>query len=169
MRALWFVVAVVASSACAAPEETSDDRSELERVLDEAALSLAESIDVALVETQADSAHRAALVLGGGPLYSVVSLYDTFLQEVRIDTVTSELISVTAAGTGTAPCPGAISLREAVAIAAAALEGDAVSAEPEDDDPCHFEVKVMSDRLYEVILGSDGAVLEQQFSAEMPE
>jgi uncharacterized membrane protein YkoI len=154
------IVAVALTAACSSSTERMD---ELRTALDKAGLSLADSVGVAEAKTEGAVAVDASLLPEASPVFRVGALASAAFQDVRINAVDGEVISVEE-GTDSAPdCSGAISLAEAIGIAERTVDGDAVEVEVEDDDegPCIREVTVLtSDTIMEVEVAADGKVLE---------
>lgn len=147
---------------------SSDDgrRPELRDALDRAQVSLIESVDVALAETEATAALTAALYVEDEQ-FRVDALDQGVIQNVRVNMLTGYVVSTAEAGAGSDPCPDAISLTEALAIAEEEASGEAVAVTPDDDVECAREIQVMqADTLYEVKVAGDGEVLEYELSDE---
>lgn len=164
MRKTWMIAAVALVAGCS----SGSKRPELRRALDEAKLSLVDSIGVALTEAEGSKALKGALVNNTGELaFSVGRLNAEAYEDVRVDGITGRVLS-RAQGLATDPCPSAIPLAEALAIAEREADGESVAAVPDDDVACAREIQVLSgDVLYEVKVAGDGAVLEQELSDEL--
>jgi hypothetical protein len=133
----------------------------LRAALDRATLTLSNSIGVAEAEAAPGLGIKAKLLVDVDPVFSVGALAGGSLKDVRVDILTGRVLSVQDSRGAVTPCPGSISLDEAIAIAEAAANGQAVSVQPDDDNRCHREVKVLSgNTLWEVELAADGRVLE---------
>lgn len=146
---------------------TSEHVEKLRVAVDQAKLSLGESVDVALGGLGEATAIQAVLLVDGDPVFSVGALADGALREVRVDTATGDLLSTAGAKGSGAACPDALTLTEALAIAESTASGDAVAIVPDDDVACAREVQVLvGETLMEVKVAGDGAVLEHEVSDE---
>ncbi|HEU5060942.1 MAG TPA: hypothetical protein VFU21_30635 [Kofleriaceae bacterium] len=163
------IAAVVLSVLAAAGGCRSDnhERPELRAALERATIGLRDSVGVALTESNASVALRARLVMSDDPVFSVGVLEQQNLEDVRIDLATGRVVSTTPAGTASDPCPGSITLAEALTIAEGTAEGDAIAVVPDDDVDCAREIQVLSGvTLIEVKVAGDGRVLEKELSDE---
>jgi len=145
------------------------DNRELRAAVDSAKITLAESVSIAESSIEAGTAVRGTLLTKSNVL-AVGAVQNTSLQEVRIDPMNGSVLSTNAAGTGSA-CAGAVNLSAAIAAAEAAVNGEAVVAAPDDDDPCDREVKVLDgdDVLWEVKIAPDGSVKEEEVADDASE
>ena len=163
MRQVSKIICLLALAGC------SDDhrRPELRAALDSAQITLRDSVGVAMLDADGTAALEARLVMEADPIFSVGVLREIDLRRVDIDIVTGLVRSTSPAGTASLSCPGAIPLDEALAVAEDAAGGDAVAVVPDDDVACAREIQVLkADVLWEVKVGGDGAVLEQELSDE---
>jgi len=147
---------------------SSDDhrRPELRRTLDAAQITLIDSIDRATT-VEAGRPVTASLRVGTEPVFSVGIRQDIAQQDVLIHIVTGAVLSRGPTPGATGFCPGAIPIAQALAIAEARKSGEAVAVVPDDDVACAFEIQVLvADVLWEVKVGGDGAVLEEELSDE---
>lgn len=162
-------ITVLALSTILAAGCSSDDhqRPELRAALDQATIGLRDSVGVALTSSDSTVALRARLVMGDTPVFSVGALDQEDLMDVRIALATGQVLSTAPVGTASDPCPGSITLAEALTIAEQAASGDAIAVVPDDDVECAREIQVLQDvTLYEVKVAGDGRVLEQELSDE---
>lgn len=166
-KAIAVGMAVLFISACVSNEEYI---AKLRAAVDQAEVTLVDSVSVAEAELPNGAGLRAALLVNGDPVYSVGTVADSALNDVRVD-LTGDVLSVTLKGSSNGPCPDAISLVDALTIAQNAAGGVAVAAVPDDDVACAREIQVLSgDMLWEVKVAGDGRVLEKEESDEgMPE
>jgi len=161
--AMRFVGVVLLVGACASSSGNTD---RLGAALAQAQISLRDSVGVALARTSG-AGLQAKLSLAAEPVFSVAALARGSRHDVRVDIRSSAVLSVTAGGSATDPCPGSIALADAISIAETAGAGEAVAIAPDDDDACASEVQVLSGgTLWEVKVGGDGSVLEKEVSDE---
>lgn len=162
-------VTVLALSTVLAAGCSSDDhrRPELRAALDRATIGLRDSVGVALTSSDSTVALRAKLVMADSPVYSVGALDRENLMDVRIELASGRVVSTAPVGTASDPCPGSITLAEALAVAEEAAAGDAIAVVPDDDVECAREIQVLSGEiLIEVKVAGDGRVLEKELSDE---
>ena len=161
MKPIFLVPGIIAVALTAACSSNSEHVEKLRAALDEAELSLADSVGVAEVETAGGIGIQAKLLVDSDPVFSVGALASDAFQNVRVDVVTGEVLSMQAASQSADACPGAVSLSEAIAAAEAEVGGEAVAIEPDDDGQCMREVKVLADdTVWEVKVASDGGIVE---------
>ncbi len=142
-------------------------RPELRAALDRATINLRDSVGVALTSSESTVALRARLLMSDNPVFSVGALDQENLMDVRIELATGQVLSTSPIGTASNPCPGSITLAEALAIAEQEAAGDAIAVVPDDDVECAREIQVLQDiTLYEVKVAGDGGVLEKELSDE---
>lgn len=140
-------------------------QTELRAAVDRAQVSLAGSVQHAQDSIQF-SAGINARIHKDVDQYEVGAVATSIKHELWVD-FTGAVVSRKAAGAAGAGCQTQISLNEALAIAESAAGGDAVQVVPDDDDPCMREIQVLVDAtLWEVKVGPDGAVVEQELSDE---
>lgn len=171
MKPVHAAVALAAVLAAACSSESKDDhkRPELRAALDQSTISLTESIDIAVAQTTAGSAFEAALVLGTEPIFAVGTVESvSTLEEFRVSGVSGAIVGQTPmSGSAPGACPGQISLTEALAIAEAEANGEAVASVPDDDVACAREIQILAgETLWEVKVAGDGAILEHELSDE---
>jgi hypothetical protein len=152
-----FAVFVAACSS-----STSPDTESLRAAISKAKLSLGGSAVVAQNNVPSGVAVKAALIPESDPVFSVGAVGSGSMHEVRVDAVSGSVLANTEMGTGNDPCPGSIPLKDAIALAEARIRGVATQIQPDDDNECHREVIVLAnnDKLWEVKVASDGAILE---------
>lgn len=155
------------ATACGSPEG-SHARPDLRVAVDEAQITLRDSIGVAVGGNAARNPVEARLLLGGDDVFSVGALDSgTTMMDIRVDTITAEVLSSTAVAGAPAPCPGSIPLTDALAIADAEAGGESIAVVPDDDVACAWEIQVLvGEILWEVKVAGDGAVLEKELSDE---
>ena len=165
-------VAVVAAAglvaACGGKEKSSSERPEVREALDASSVGLIESLDVAIADTVAGEPFEAALLVQASPAFDVGAEDGADLKLIRVNGVSGTVESNTPmGGSAPGPCPGQISLAEALGIAEIEASGDAVAVVPDDDVACAFEIQVISGTtLWEVKVAADGAILEHELSDE---
>lgn len=141
-------------------------RPELRRLLDESPVTLRDSVTTALDAHTSASADRATLV-AADPVFSIRLVAGGSRSTVLVSPATGAIVSTEASGAGTFDCPDAIPLVEALAIAEAEADGEAIQSVPDDDVACAFEIQVLhGEDLIEVKVAPDGAVLETEPSDE---
>jgi uncharacterized membrane protein YkoI len=162
MRLVIAASGILALAFAAGCSDNSEHIEKLKAALDKAELSLADSVGVAETETADGVGIKAKLLVDSDPVFSVGALDVEALENVRVDIVSGDVLSVQAESPSADACPGAVSLNEAIAAAESAAGGDAVAIEPDDDGHCMREVKVLGDddELWEVKIAADGKVLE---------
>jgi hypothetical protein len=133
-----------------------------------ASLSLIEAVPLAEAEVGDGVCVRAELDVSGDPVFSVGAVANGQLNDVRIDTVSGEILSnAPKAGYSGDLCPDAISMVDALAIAEDQGNGVAVAVVPDDDVACAREIQVLEgSNLWEVKVGADGTILEYEESDE---
>jgi len=137
----------------------------LREALANAQVSLRQSILAGESSVTGSKAIKARLIVISDPEYSVGALGNGMLHDVRINIVNGSVIVSRAVGALSDPCPGSIPIADAIAIAEAKVNGQAVAIEPDDDDHCLREVQVLTaSTLWEVKLARDGKVLEVEES-----
>ncbi len=142
-------------------------RPELRAALDRATIGLRDSVGVALTSSESTVALRARLVMSDNPVFSIGALDRENLMDVRIELASGRVLSTSPVGTALDPCPGSITLAEALTIAEREAAGDAIAVVPDDDVECAREIQVLQGiMLYEVKVAGDGAVLEKELSDE---
>jgi uncharacterized membrane protein YkoI len=153
------------AAACTGSGSSSGREQRLRDALGRAQISLADQVGVAEAAAPGTHGLRAELLVSGEAVYQTLAYANHAVEDIRVDIVSGAVISRAAAGGAPDPCAGSISLAEAVTIAEAAAGGAAVRVQPDDDDACLREVEVLAgDTLWEVKIGTDGAVLEQEVS-----
>lgn len=164
MRYAFSILAVLAVTACGSD---GSQRPELRATLDQATITLAQSIDTAMVGRDSGAPIRAALLVGGDPLWEVGVFQQLERTDVRIRLAGGNIVSAGPVGPASAPCADSIPLADALAIAAQRANGDAIAVVPDDDVACAFEIQVLSgSTLWEVKVAKDGRVLEYELSDE---
>lgn len=168
MTRATLAAACIAAVSLAGCSSNSEYVAKLRSALDKANVSLSGSIQVAEGDAQAGDAFKAALQVDGDPVFSVDTLAAGGRNDVRVDIVSGDVLSVSAkGGSGTAACAGSISLVEALGIAEREVGGEAVAVQPDDDDACNREVQVLEgSMLWEVKVAPSGKVLETEESDE---
>lgn len=145
------------------------DRPDLRAAIDKANVTLRQAIPVALTATQGGTPETGALVLTQDTAFDVDARDAGGMKKIRVSGLDGSLLgSGPAAEPSTPPCPGgAIPLDQALAAAEAAAGGEAIAVVPDDDVACAREIQVLNGvELWEVKVGGDGAVLEQERSDE---
>jgi len=156
--------ATIVGAGCAGDDHK---RPELRAALDRATIGLRDSVGVALTSSESTVALRAKLLMSDNPVFSVGALDQENLMDVRIELASGRVLSTSPVGTATNPCPGSITLAEALAIAEQEAAGDAIAVVPDDDVECAREIQVLQGIiLYEVKVAGDGRVLEKELSDE---
>ncbi len=154
-------IAIISLAACADPDHTA-----LRTAVDQSVYTLGETVERAEASVQQSTGVDARLHAGPSPSYAVTAVAIGAVHDVRLD-LAGTVTSTNAAGSASPGCQTSITLSEALAIAAAAAGGDAVAVVPDDDDPCLREIQVLVDAtLWEVKVGPDGAIIEQELSDE---
>lgn len=144
--------ATLALLAAACSSSTQPRVDDLRAALDQSKISLGEAVGVAEASHQDALGIKAALLVESDPVFSVGTLESRALHDVRIAT-NGTIMSTTEVQAADDPCPGSISLAEAIRIAEAHVKGSAVQVQPDDDDHCLREVLVLAgDTLWEVKL-----------------
>ncbi|MBW2528439.1 MAG: hypothetical protein JRI23_29965 [Deltaproteobacteria bacterium] len=156
--------ALLLNSACSSNDEYIE---KLRAAMAQSDVTLSEVVEVAEAETWVGASTKAALLVDGAPVF-FVRAQDTTETLLKYDIgLDGSILSVRDLGAGAGPCPGTISLLEALGIAEAEAGGVAVASVPDDDVACAFEVQVLTpDTLWEVKVGPDGRVLESEESDE---
>lgn len=163
MRSLSFALGIVAVSWTVGCSDNSEHVQKLRAALDEAKLSLADSVGVAEAETTGSIGVRAQLLVDVDPVFAVDAKASSSVKDMRVDIVTGKILSVQAASAPSEDCPGAVSLDAAIAAAEKEVGGEAVAIEPDDDGECNREVKVLaSDTLWEVKVAPNGSIVESE-------
>jgi uncharacterized membrane protein YkoI len=164
MRRIFAASGIIAVALTAACSSNTERMEKLRAALDKAELSLADSVGVAEAETSDGVAVDASLLPDASPVFRVGALASSAFQNVRVDAVTGDVISVKSETTSAPECNGAISVAQAIGIAEDAAGGEAVSVEVEHEEgPCMREVTVLtSDTIMEVEVAADGRVLEME-------
>lgn len=164
MRAVCALAVVV--SCVAGCSSNSEYVQKLRTAVNESQVTLAQTIAIAEHDTQGGAGVKARLLVDGDAVFAVGAVEAETLRDFRID-LQGQIRSSDQVGPGIAPCPGAISLSDAVAVAEREAGGEGVAIVPDDDVACAFEVQVLTaDTLWEVKVGSDGTVLESEESDE---
>jgi uncharacterized membrane protein YkoI len=145
---------------------TAPNTSGMRAALDKSKVSLSRSAALAQANVQDGLSVKAKLMTESNPLFAVNAVGSGTMHDVRVDAVNGDVLSNTETGAGSDPCPGSIPLDQAIAIAEERIGGKAVQIGPDDDDACLREVIVLrnDDKLYEVKLARDGAVLEVELA-----
>jgi hypothetical protein len=155
----------MAFAACSGADGTGPRVTKLQDALAQAKVSLRQSVGVGEASVTGGKAIKAALLVDAAPEYSVGTLGNGSLHDVRLDIVSGSVVASSVVGASADPCPGSIPVADAIAIAEAHMNGTSVSVQPDDDDHCLREVQVLAgDVLWEVKLARDGAVLETEKS-----
>ncbi|MEJ7728397.1 MAG: PepSY domain-containing protein [Polyangiaceae bacterium] len=157
------IIATLGITALALSTGCSGDSEQVQKLRDalgKAELSLADSVSVAELETSQGIGLRAALRVDADPVFAVGALSSDALKDVRVDIVSGQVLSMKTSAQSAQVCGESVSLNDAIAAAEAAVGGEAVSVEPDDDGQCNREVKVItSDSLWEVKVGPDGSIV----------
>jgi len=152
-------------AACSGADGTGPRVTKLQDALAQAKVSLGQSVAVGEASVTGGKAVKAALLVDAAPEYSVGTLGNGSLHDVRLDIVSGAVLASSVVGASADPCPGSIPVADAIAIAEARMNGTSVSVQPDDDDQCLREVQVLAGAvLWEVKLARDGAVLETEKS-----
>lgn len=160
---IGFVVLTAAAAACGS---NGSPRRDLRSTLDQATISLADSVGVALTGRD-DGAPLRAVLLPSAPVFEVGVMQQLERNDVRVHIVSAQVLSAGPVGPATPPCSDSIPLVDALGIAEARANGDAIAVVPDDDVACAFEIQVLSDvTLWEVKVAGDGRVLEYELSDE---
>jgi hypothetical protein len=163
LRNLGITTLLLGLAACSGGD---NHRPELRKLLDESPVTLRDSVTTALTANASGNAERATLVTAD-PVFSIRVIAAGARSNVKVSPTTGEIVSTAADGTATFDCPDAIPLVEALAIAEAEADGEAVQSVPDDDVACAFEIQVLhGEELMEVKVAPDGAVLEVEESDE---
>ena len=155
--------------ACSGNDPSSQQNQAIRAAVDSSQITLQESVSIAEASRQGSVALKATL-LTRSSLLSVGTFADGALTDVRIGL--DGVIQSTEPLSGDAPsCEGSVSLGQAIAAAEAAVNGEAVVVQPDDDDACDREVKVLdgADVLYEVKIAPDGTVKESEIADDADE
>ena len=137
----------------------------LREALARSKVSLRESVVAGQSSVTGSKAVKAALLVEADPQYSVGTLGNGSLHDVRVDIVSGSVVASRVVGASADPCPGSIPVEQAIGIAEARVNGSAVVIQPDDDDRCLREVQVLAgDILWEVKLARDGRVIEVEKS-----
>ena len=163
------VILLAGVLAACSQEKGDHKRPALRAALDQSTVTLQQSVDLSVAQTTSGKAFEGALVIeGSAPMFAVGTVEVTTLKEFRINGVSGTVVSNTPiSGTAPGACPGQIPINQALDIAAAEANGDAIAVVPDDDVECAFEIQVLSgETLWEVKLAQDGAVLEHELSDE---
>lgn len=160
-RLIVAVGCAVAAVACGPSEHVKKLRSALDR----SNVSLSGSVAVAETSLDNGVAVYAKLLVDQDAVFNVNALANAALVDVRVDIVSSKVLS-TAPSTQAPPnCPGSIPLAQAISIAESEVGGRAVLIGADDDNACDREVQVLVDNtLMEVKEAPDGNVLEVEES-----
>jgi len=145
------------------------DRPDLRAAVDRANITLRQAVPFALASTQGGAALSGSLVLTQDAAFDVGARDSRGMNEVRVSAQNGSVIRSGPVAEPSVPaCPGgAISLDQALAVAEASAGGEAIAVVPDDDVACAREIQVLSGvALWEVKIGGDGAVLEQERSDE---
>jgi len=167
MRFPLSLALTAAIAACG--DQQPADRPDLRAAVDQAQLTLRQAVPFALASTQGASPNHGWLVAGTELAFDVGARGSTGMSEVRVSAQNGSLIrSGPVAEPNVPPCPGgAIPLDQALAIAETEANGEAIAVVPDDDVACAREIQVLSGvALWEVKVGGDGAVLEEERSDE---
>lgn len=134
--------------------------------IEQAKVSLGQSVVLGQESVGHGLAVKAALLTESNPVFSVGAIGSGTMHDVRVDASNGTVLSTTEVGAGDDPCPGSIPLAEAIAIAEARIGGAAVQIQPDDDDHCMREVIVLGadNKLWEVKLAREGAIVEVEVS-----
>lgn len=163
MNRLGLIVLVVVA-ACGNSTETVA-HPELRAAVDRAQYGLGEYVELAQASVQY-SAGINARIHRDVDQFAVGAVASAQRHDIRLD-FQGHVVSAAPAGAAGAGCQTQISLPEALAIAEAAVGGDAVQVVPDDDDACMREIQVLVDlTLWEVKVGPAGAIVETELSDE---
>jgi hypothetical protein len=155
-------IALFALAACGT---SGGNHQELRALVDQATVSLGETVTRAESSVQY-SAGVDARIHTGSAQFSVDAVATGVRHDVRLD-LAGLVLSSTPAGAAAAGCQTQISLPDALGRAEKEAGGNAVAVVPDDDDPCLREIQVLVDTtLWEVKLGPDGALIEKELSDE---
>lgn len=159
------VAATTLSAACSSDNSTYEDR--LRAALDLADITLIDAVGIAEAETPEARAFQAALLLSTSPIFAVRTEAAGSLRILNVDIDTGAVLATSDAGAAGADCAQAIALSDALAIAEARVEGEAVAVVWDDDEPCAREIQVLTNpELMEVKVAADGSILEVEVSDE---
>jgi hypothetical protein len=149
--------------ACSTTTQDPAQNQAIRAALDASEVTLRESVPIAESSLQGSVAVKATFLTRTYVL-SVGALSAGALQDVRVDPASGAVLSTAAIPGGAEACDGSVSLAEAIAAAEAAVGGEAVVIQPDDDGDCNREVKVLDggDILWEVKVAPDGSVIEEE-------
>ena len=148
----------LSTSACGKSERVE----KLQAAFATSKISLVESMDISQAQVPNAVVGNAELNVNiAHAAFQVRSVGSEGPTEVTVDPALAEVRSVNAMSGGVAtPCPGSISVAEAVRKAEQAAGGRGALVEMEG---CEFEVQVLEgDTLWEVEIASDGRFLEKE-------
>jgi len=155
-------IAFLGAAACGTP-----DQSALRTAVDEAEYSLAQTVGLAEASVLHSTGITARLHADGTATYTVETVAETAKQQLVLD-LHGQVLANRPAGAAAAGCETAISLTDALEVAANAAGGDAVAVVPDDDDPCLREIQVLvGETLWEVKVGPGGEIVENELSDEV--
>ena len=126
----------MAFAACSGADGTGPRVTKLQDALAQAKVSLRQSVGVGEASVAGGKAIKAALLVDAAPEYSVGTLGNGSLHDVRLDIVSGSVVASNVVGASADPCPGSIPVADAIAIAEAHMNGASVSVQPDDDDQC---------------------------------
>lgn len=161
MKRLW-TLALSVFVGCAAD---GGYHSDLRATVDRADHSLAEMVLLAEASVQ-HSAGVNARIDKTADQFAIGAIANEERHDLRLD-FHGAVITTQLAGPAGGGCQTQITLAEALEIAEAEADGDAVAVVPDDDDPCMREIQVLvGTTLWEVKVGPSGAIVETELSDE---
>lgn len=158
-RLLLAPVVALLSLGTACSSGPSQREREYRAALAETKISLRDSVGLAEDGGANGRALKADLARSGEPRFVVNTRAAEAGRQVEIDGK-SGAIRANAASASPNDCPTAIAVSKAIEAAEARVGGQAVAVQPDDDDACNRQVLVLSDKLWEVKVAPNGAVLE---------
>lgn len=163
------IALVLAALAGCSEPGAEQDNTKIRQALDEAAVTLNDSVSIAESSLEGGVALKAT-ILTKSKVLSVGALAGNAFNDVRISP-SGEVVSTQAVQDSETACEGSVSLSETITAAENAVAGEAVTVIPDDDDPCDREVKVLDgdDVLWEVKIAPDGSVKETEVADDAEE
>src|SRR3954451_105119 len=128
---IFLIGTTILLAACSGADGTGPRVTKLQDALEQAKVSLRQSVEVGEASVTGGKAVKAALLVDAAPEYSVGALGNGTLHEVRLDIVSGSVLASSVVGASADPCPGSIPLAEAIGIAEAQKNGAAVSVQPD--------------------------------------
>lgn len=108
------------------------------------------------------TAKMARLVANAEPTVVVQASFASTVKEVQLDR-SGKVLSVAPIGGAPDGCAGPVTARDAIAIAERESGGRAFQIQPDDDEPCLFEVQALQgSKIWEVKIDRNGKVIEKE-------